>query len=67
MNRQQPYALDARDRLLLCRSRVQRVAGEARAGQRGARNDDAREVWAAVEQLAAAIETLTAIELGRER
>jgi hypothetical protein len=67
VNRHDPYSLDARDRLLLCRSRVMRVASEARVGQREARTDDAREVWAALEQLAASIETLTSIELRRER
>lgn len=57
--------LTRRDRLLLCRSRVQILASDARTGMRTAKSTESRELWAAIEQLATCIETLSTLELRR--
>jgi hypothetical protein len=59
MNRCDPYTLDSRDRLLLVHARMLRLQGKAKQGR--SRFDP--DVWDAIGELAAAVETIARVQL----
>jgi hypothetical protein len=62
MNRADPHVLDSRDRLLLVHAQMLRLSGKVRAARRDVTSNPA-DVWDAIGHLAAAIETLTRVQL----